>query len=61
VLYDAVRALGDPDAAVLDFFQTTYEAGADLGGWDPTTLEPAVRPERPPRRAWSPVDADPRS
>jgi hypothetical protein len=24
----------DPDAAVLDFCQSTYEAAADLGGWD---------------------------
>jgi hypothetical protein len=61
VPYDAVRSLADPDAAVLDFFQTTYEAGADLGGWDRATLEPQVPPGRPPRRAWSPVDANPRS
>ena len=32
--YDAVRAAADPDAAVLAFLQSTYEAGADLGGWD---------------------------
>ena len=59
--YDAVRTIADPDAAVLDFFQTTYEAGADLGGWDRSTLEPLVPAGRPPRRPWSPVDADPRS
>jgi hypothetical protein len=51
--YDAVRGLTDPDAAVLEFFESTYEAGADLGGWDRSALEPAVRPDRPPRRAWS--------
>ena len=55
--YDAVRSLADSDAAVLDFLQTTYEAGADLGAWDRSTLEPAVRPERPPRRPWSTLDA----
>ncbi len=26
--YDAVRELADPDAAVLEFFRSTYEAGA---------------------------------
>jgi hypothetical protein len=51
--YDAVRGLPDPDAAVLDFFQTTYEAGANLGGWDRRALEPARRPERPPRSPWT--------
>jgi hypothetical protein len=51
--YDAVRGLADPDGAVLEFFESTYAAGADLAGWDRPTLEPAVRPARPPRRAWS--------
>jgi hypothetical protein len=53
--YDVVRAAADPDAAVLEFFQTTYEAGAELAGWDRSTLEPATPPERPPLRAWSVV------
>jgi hypothetical protein len=56
--YDAVRRSADPDARVLEFFQATYEAGADLGGWDRATLEPAVRPDRPPRRPWSMVGGD---
>jgi hypothetical protein len=56
--YDLVRRSADPDAALLDFFQTTYEAGADLGGWDRSTLEPAVNPDRPPKRAWSPLEAE---
>ena len=30
--YDAVRTAADPDAAVLEFLQSTYEAGADLAG-----------------------------
>jgi hypothetical protein len=32
--YDDVRAAGDPRAALLDFLQSAYEAGASLGGWD---------------------------
>ncbi|HLG69385.1 MAG TPA: DUF5996 family protein [Chloroflexota bacterium] len=41
--YELVRTSSDPDAMVLDFMQSTYEAGATLGGWDRTALE-----ERPP-------------
>jgi hypothetical protein len=37
--WDAARAAADPDRAVLDFFQRTYEAAADLGGWDRAALE----------------------
>lgn len=51
--YDEVRRAADPDAAVQDFLQSTYEAGANLGGWDRSALEPAARPDRPPRRPWS--------
>jgi hypothetical protein len=51
--YDDVRRAADPDAAALAFFQATYEAGADLGGWDRSALEPKVSPDRPPRRAWT--------
>ena len=47
----------NPDAAVLDFFQSTYDAGADLAGWDRTALEPSVHPGRPPRRPWSTLPA----
>ena len=32
--YDAVRTAADPDAALMRFLQTTYEAAATLGGWD---------------------------
>jgi hypothetical protein len=53
--YDAARASADPDAVVLDFLQTTYAAGADLGGWDRSALEPIRRPDQPPRRPWSTV------
>jgi Family of unknown function (DUF5996) len=37
--YEAVRTAVDPDHAVARFLQTTYEAAADLGGWDRSTLE----------------------
>jgi hypothetical protein len=39
--YDAVRRSSSPDALVLDFFQSTYEAAATLGGWDRKALERA--------------------
>jgi hypothetical protein len=51
--YDAVRASPDPDAAVLDFFQSTYEGGVTLAGWDRSALEPGRLAERPLRSAWS--------
>jgi hypothetical protein len=51
--YDAVRRATDPDAAAQAFFQSTYEAGADLGGWDRRALEPAGAADRPPTRAWT--------
>jgi hypothetical protein len=37
--YDDLRALPDPEAALLDFCQTTYAAAADLGKWDRAALE----------------------
>lgn len=37
--YEAVRTAPDPDAALMDFLQTTYAAGATLGGWDRAALE----------------------
>jgi hypothetical protein len=51
--YDEVRRAADPDAAVASFFQATYEAAADLGGWDRARLEPRIHPERPPRGPWT--------
>jgi len=56
--YDVVRHAPDPDAAAQAFFQSTYEAGADLGGWDRSMLEPRVPPDRPPTRAWSTLPPD---
>lgn len=37
--YAAVRTAKDPDAMLLAFFQHTYEAVADLPGWDRAALE----------------------
>ena len=37
--YTAVRTAPDPDAALLDFLQSTYEAAADAAGWDREALE----------------------
>jgi hypothetical protein len=37
--YDDVRRAADPGQAILDFAQTTYEAGARLQQWPRETLE----------------------
>jgi len=37
--YEAVRSSASPERALMDFCQTTYEAGADLAGWDRAALE----------------------
>jgi hypothetical protein len=37
--YEAVRRSSDPDRMLAEFFRSTYEAGADLAGWDRTELE----------------------
>jgi hypothetical protein len=37
--YDVVQAAADPDAVLLQFLRTTYEAAADLAGWDRQLLE----------------------
>ncbi len=60
-----LQELDHPEAAVMDFFKSTYEAGADLAGWDRAALE-ASRPLGRPRGGltWPPIrprqmDADP--
>ena len=40
--YDAVRTADDPDRALLDFLQSTYEAAAVAGKWDRDALECAT-------------------
>ena len=37
--YAAVREAADPDATLLEFLQSTYDAAADLGKWDRAELE----------------------
>jgi hypothetical protein len=37
--YDIVRKAEHPDATLLRFLQSTYEAAADAGGWDRAALE----------------------
>jgi hypothetical protein len=37
--YDAVRTAADPDRALLDFLQSTYEAAAIAAKWDRDALE----------------------
>jgi hypothetical protein len=37
--YDDVRQAATPDAALLEFLQTTYEAAAGPGNWDRAALE----------------------
>jgi hypothetical protein len=39
LMYDDVRTSESPRNALLDFCQSTYEAGADLGKWDRSELE----------------------
>ncbi|MGX1309582.1 putative GNAT family acetyltransferase [Amorphus suaedae] len=37
--YEAVQSATDPDGALLAFLVSTYEAAAELGGWDRELLE----------------------
>jgi hypothetical protein len=37
--YDAVRTARDPDAALMEFLQSTYDAAANLAKWDRKALE----------------------
>ena len=49
--YGAVQSAVDPDGALMAFLVSTYEAAADLGGWDRDLLECAQgqpRQVRPP-------------
>jgi hypothetical protein len=42
LMYEAVRNSSSPVGALLEFCQSTYEAGATLGNWDRTALERSV-------------------
>jgi hypothetical protein len=52
--YDDVRRARDPEAVLLGFLQSTYEAAAELGRWDRAALEAPIgvalqpRPVSPP-------------
>lgn len=48
--YDAVRSSRDPEATLMAFLESTYQAAADLGAWDRSALECATvfhRPQHP--------------
>jgi hypothetical protein len=42
LMYDDLRAASSPRIALLDFLQSTYEAGANLAAWDRPALEKAA-------------------
>ena len=45
--YEVVRNSSQPDAVLLDFFQSTYEAVADIAKWKRSELEyHGAHPER---------------
>jgi len=48
--YDAVRTADDPDKALLDFLQSTYEAAAISAKWDRDALECAPGKPGVPRK-----------
>ncbi len=39
LMYEDVRKAASPDEALLEFLQSTYEAGAKLANWDSASLE----------------------
>ncbi len=47
--YEAVRTAVDPDATLLGFLQSTYEAAAKLGNWDRDALDCPQGMPRVPR------------
>ena len=42
LMYDDMRKAASPEAALMEFLQSTYEAGANLGKWDRAALERPV-------------------
>jgi len=38
-MYAEVRAAGSPEEALLEFFESSYSAGARLAKWDRAALE----------------------
>jgi hypothetical protein len=39
LMYDDVRRAASPRDEILEFAQSTYQAGANLADWDRTSLE----------------------
>lgn len=48
--YEAVRTATDPDEALLQFLQSTYEAAANAGEWDRAALECSIGQIGTPRQ-----------
>ena len=46
LMYDEARRSKSPGTEILEFAQRTYEAGADLAGWDRAALERVPVPHR---------------
>ena len=46
--YESMRNSSDPDAALLAFLQSTYEAAANCAGWDRSALEVGLAPTSRP-------------
>ena len=58
--YEAMRTAADPASVLFDFLQSTYDAAADLAGWDRALLEDPVQCECvsiPPRMRARPIPA----
>lgn len=49
LLYEEVRTCKDPESAVLEFLQSSYDAAANLGRWDRAALECAFGEAGVPR------------
>lgn len=43
LMYDDMRTAASPEAELMEFLQTTYEAGANLAQWDRAALERSLR------------------
>jgi hypothetical protein len=48
--YDAMRMARDPDAVLMEFLQSSYDAAADLANWDRKSLECGLGEVGKPRR-----------
>ncbi|QQA41738.1 DUF5996 family protein [Pelagovum pacificum] len=59
--YEAVKASADPAATLLAFLTSTYEAAADLAGWDRERLDclPGRRGQARPHDAETPTAPEP--